>query len=136
MEEQEVWKEYPLNTNYFVSNLGRVKNKRGHLMSLCQGSNGYLFIRTYNKGEKKIALIHRMVMITFNYVDNYEQLTVDHINGKRQDNRLNNLRWMSLNDNLNSMKDNRTKLNCEINRLLEKYGYDKLIEILSKIGLT
>lgn len=102
-------------------------------MSPCKDSGGYLFVRTSKNGKKTTALIHRMVMITFNYVDNYDQLTVDHINGKRQDNRLENLQWLTINDNLMIMRKNQTDLNIEINRLLQKYGYEKLIQILSKI---
>lgn len=31
--KEEKWKEYPLNRNYYVSDMGRVKNRKGRIMS-------------------------------------------------------------------------------------------------------
>ena len=130
---EEIWKEYPLNTNYTVSNLGRVKNKTGHLMALSQDKKGYLFIRTSKNGVKTTSLIHRMVMITFCYIDDYNITTVDHINGIRKDNRLENLKWCTLKENISEKLYHRQMIDTEITRLVNLYGYEETLKKIKNI---
>lgn len=130
---EEIWKEYPLNPNYQVSNLGQVKNKQNHLMTPLKGHGGYYFIRTSLKGQKTTNLIHRMVMITFNPIENYQNYNVDHINGIRDDNRLENLRWINQQDNIQLMLINRGILTQELTRIINIYGYEKTLKILQNI---
>lgn len=64
---------------------------------------------------------------TFNPIDSYELYTVDHINGIRSDNNLENLRWVTLEDNINAMITNRKDLNIELTRIIQKFGYEKTL---------
>ena len=130
----EEWKIYPLNPNYIVSNLGNIKNKKGHLMVPKKASNGYYFISTSLNGHKTTSLIHRMVLITFNPIPNYQNYTVDHINGIRSDNKLTNLRWASLEENVLIMMKNRKELNQELDRLIQKYGYEETLKKIQEIN--
>lgn len=130
----EEWKIYPLNPNYIVSNLGNIKNKKGHLMTPKKGSNGYYFISTSLNGHKTTSLIHRMVLITFNPIPNYQNYTVDHINGIRSDNKLTNLKWVSLEENVLIMMKNRKELNQELSRLIQKYGYEETLKKIQEIN--
>ena len=131
---QEIWKQYPLNPNYFVSNLGNVKNKKGHLMKFKKDSKGYLFISASLQGKKTTTLIHRMVKITFDFVEDYKNLTVDHLNGRKEDNRLENLEWCYNSENVARMFKNRSTIKQEINRLIFKYGYEKTLKKLQQIS--
>ena len=63
-------------------------------------------------------------MITFHFVDNYELLAVDHLNGIRTDNKLENLRWCKMEENTLAMMQNRKDLNLELTRIINLYGYE------------
>ena len=58
---------------------------------------------------------------------------MDHINGKRSDNRLENLRWCSSEQNTQWMLLNRTEITKETTRLINKYGYEKTLDLLKNI---
>ena len=54
----------------------------------------------YKNGECKKVLVHRLVAKAF--IPNPEELPcVDHVNGDREDNRVENLRWCTQIDNVN-----------------------------------
>lgn len=56
--------------------------------------DGYLFVRLIDDfGVSKNYYIHRLVLATFNPVPNMNELQVDHIDGNKQNNHINNLRW-------------------------------------------
>jgi hypothetical protein len=68
--------------------------------------------------------VHRLVAETF--IDNpYNLPEVDHKNGRRLDNRANNLRWVTREDNLRYMH-NRQK-SKKIRDVEEKYGKNEII---------
>lgn len=83
-----------MNRNYFVSNYGRVKNRKGKILSFKKATNGYLFISASLNGKKETTLVHRMVMLTFCYDEEFDVKQVNHKNGVRDDNRLCNLEWV------------------------------------------
>ncbi len=66
---------------------------------------------------KKYAL-HRVVLLSFDPIDNAEDYTVDHIDGNRSNNKLENLRWATNSDNIAFMMIHRKELNKELTRLL------------------
>lgn len=126
----EIWITTYQDKDFEVSNFGRVRNKKD--LSLRKGSltdKGYL---TVSMNDKKYSL-HRVVLASFNPVENIKELTVDHIDGNRSNNFLSNLRWVSNEENVNLMMINRAKLNKELTRLLNIYSYDEVLEILKSI---
>ena len=72
-------------------------------------------------------------MEAFEPIENSDTLSVDHINGIRSDNRLENLRWMNLDENINAMISNRKDLNIELTRIIQKFGYEKTLELLKTL---
>lgn len=89
-----MWKKIERNDNYSINKQGQVRNdKTSHIKKpTLNKRNGYLVVDLYkdNKGEK--VPIHRLVAEAF--IPNPEnKLTVDHIDGNRQNNSIENLRW-------------------------------------------
>lgn len=55
---------------------------------------------------------------------------MDHIDGIKTNNNLENLRWMTIEDNTSTGAANRQKINYLLNELIQKYGYEKTTEAL------
>ena len=122
--EGEEWKTLFFNNNYEVSNLGRLRNKKTKVIA--KGTikkNGYVVVSVDNQNYR----LHRLVLQTWCPNENYEELTVDHINGNRSDNRLENLRWATQEENTAYMLIHRSELNKELTRLLSKYSYEQVL---------
>lgn len=109
----EIWKDIPNYEGYQVSNLGNVKalpkSRNLYLggvrhwpemiLKPSQDRSGYLIVTLTNKSGRKRWLIHRIVAVTF--IDNVEQKPqVNHLNGIKNDNRLENLEWATISENM------------------------------------
>lgn len=82
---------------YMVSDDGQIMNVRKHILKPVI-LNGYNRINCHKDGILKSYLVHRLVAEAFiENPDNKE--FVDHINGNRQDNRVENLRWATAQEN-------------------------------------
>lgn len=128
--ENEQWIECYFSNQYEVSNLGRVRNRKTKIIQKGTiNSEGYHIVSIGNKNYRT----HRVILQSWNPRIDFEDLTVDHINGKRADNRLENLRWISMEDNTLAMLNNRAKFQKELTRLLESHTYDEILEILQHI---
>jgi len=97
--ENEIWKEIKIpgfkSENYYISNLGRFKNSKGIIMKDYKPHHsGYIYVRV---NKKKFAL-HRLVALMF--IDNPENKPfVNHINGNKVNNCLDNLEWVTCGEN-------------------------------------
>lgn len=103
-EIAEIWKQY-LDTNYEVSNLGNVRNKKTKLVLATEDTgNGYLYVGLQMPdGSYKKARVHRLVAMTFLEFERTEERNeVDHINGVKTDNSVENLRWCTHKENMNN----------------------------------
>ena len=129
----EVWKTYPLNPKYEVTKTGLARNASTKKLVGHKDDKGYIGIWDNTQTPTKRYAIHRMIMETFNPIENSDMYVVDHINGKRDDNRLENLRWLTQRHNMEERDKNYAKLNINFQKLIEKYGYEKLNQIFEDL---
>lgn len=125
--ENEQWVSVFQNNNYEVSNLGRVRNKKDlSLRKPTKATGNY-----YQVSMDGINYpLHRIVAFSFFPNDNYKNLVVDHIDGNRSNNNLNNLRIVTQEENHAFMLINRAELNRELTRLLQNHSYDEVLKML------
>lgn len=91
--------------NYEVDSLGNVYTlnykRTGRERKLKPDKNkfGYLQVNLYRNGKVKKFYIHRLVAISF--IENkYNKPQVNHINEIKNDNRVDNLNWMTAKENI------------------------------------
>jgi len=88
-----VCKPFPLNTKYKVCSDGSIYGARGFKLE-GKDHQGYRRHSIYVDGKPKQFLAHRIVAITF--LDNPQDLAeVNHIDGNKSNNNLDNLEWVS-----------------------------------------
>lgn len=97
--EKEYWVESPIcKDNYFVSNLGRVKNKNGNIIKPYLAKNGYYFVSLYQNNKQKTIGIHRLVALSFIPNPSIKPM-VNHIDGCKTNNDISNLEWCTAKEN-------------------------------------
>lgn len=83
-----------------MSTTGIVLNKRGEEIKGFTDKCGYKQVSIYSDGNQKMVLSHRLILETFNPIRNLDSLDVNHINGIKTDNRINNLEWCTRSENI------------------------------------
>jgi predicted glycosyltransferase involved in capsule biosynthesis len=126
--------EYP---NYSITKEGNIiNNKKNRELKLILGNMGYYQVSLSNKGKIKNFNIHRLLAVAF--LDNIEnKKSINHINGIKTDNRIENLEWVTAGENnqhayniglKHSNKDNICLYDADI--ILKKNIVDKCYNLL------
>ena len=97
-EEGVVCEDYP---SYMINREGQVKsNLTNKILKPIKHKSGYIVVGLRKDGESKTVKVHRLLAKAFIPNPNNKP-HVDHINGVRDDNRLENLRWCTNKENQN-----------------------------------
>lgn len=114
--KKEIWKDIPEYEGiYEASTYGRIRTKEGKTTySIRHGTRQWKSrilkgrgnhpttgkrVSLWKNGEMKDMLVARLVAFTFLGIPK-DKMTVNHKNGNRLDNRIENLEWLSLADNI------------------------------------
>lgn len=107
----------------YVTDDGKVFNKKMEEYKLKCTSNGYIEFNTRRNYNIVYCLVHRLVYETF--VGKIpEGLQIDHINNVRTDNRLENLQLLSRLENVRKAKLNKPTSEFGL-KYFEHFGYSK-----------
>lgn len=132
--EEEIWKPLVYHGEYFgdtheISNLGRIRNiNRNIIMRPFFGHGGYLQVKIRSHGKRTHIKIHRAV--AENFVDGDHNLTVNHKDLNKQNNRWDNLEFITMQKN-----KEHAAINGAIKHYFSEDDLKKIIQ-LRKDGLT
>lgn len=120
-----------MNGLYEVSNLGNVKNiKTNRVFSKNIDYFGYCVVTLTKNKKAKNYKVHRLVAQAF-IPNKHDKTQINHINGNKQDNRMENLEWVSCKENIQHAVNNNL-INCE--KQIEQYNKNgKLLSIWTSV---
>lgn len=94
---KETWKEVLNYSNYEVSNLGEVRNKRtGRHLKKALYKSGLSIVCLSEKSNTKSCSVGRLVLEAFKPCENMNNLNIKYKDGDRTNCELSNLEWTTL----------------------------------------
>jgi hypothetical protein len=95
----EEWKRCKEIDTYEVSNTGKIRNRRtGRVMRTTINAQGYECIQLHKNGQYYSRRLHRLIADAF-YDGEHDGLDVDHIDGNKLNNNVENLEWCTRKEN-------------------------------------
>jgi len=137
---EEIFKTCVEDARYEVSNFGIVRNKKSKkIIKPFDNGHGYLSVAFWvnNNTIRKRFYVHRLVAVAF-IKNPFNKLEVNHKDGNKQNNNINNLEWVTRSENL---KHKFCALGCTISKKnrkitserMKKYQQEHREEILKRL---
>ncbi len=127
--EDEIWKEIIDFPSFCISNFGRIRKNNLKIFTPSPKRNGYIEVSLTNEKCQKSFSVHRLVALYF--IPNLDNKTmVNHKNGIKTDNKVENLEWVTPSENRKHAHDNnlikymKIPVKClnENDELIKEYG--------------
>lgn len=118
--------------NYLISKNGDIYKDITYKKLKCStDKNGYLTIRLVNKNGRKSMFLHRLLAI--NYIPNpLNKPFINHIDGNKSNNKLNNLEWCTHKENMKHAWDN--NLYKDYTESIKKANKSRSIEVFDTLN--
>ena len=139
-------KEYPLNTNYLVNEKGEIFSKRfNKKLTPKVNWDGYHRVQIWKDNKCVMVSWHRIIAQTF--IPNPENKPfVNHINGVKSDNRVENLEWCTQQENIiHAFKTGLSKpqVNGKLSRKVNQFDlednhiktWDSIMQVERELGI-
>ena len=95
----EEWRALKGFDGCYVSNLGRIRSHKGHILTAGINTHGYLQVKVGKKEQQKIIRIHRAIAEAF--IPNPENKPyINHKDGNKLNNSIDNLEWCTPSENI------------------------------------
>lgn len=123
--KDEIWKDIPNYEGlYQASPSGNIKSLyRNKILKYEISKNGYCQVMLCKNKKQKLLYVHRLVAMT--YLNNFnEKLQVNHKDGNKQNNNINNLEMVTCKENIQHSFKNKLQVikSGEENHLYNRYG--------------
>ena len=92
--EKRISDLYPdIKDCYVIDDMGKIRNiNTGNYIKISKNHNGYMRVSLMKKGGGTTSIqYHRLLMMLFKPTENMEKLQINHIDGNKENNTLNNL---------------------------------------------
>ena len=86
--------DYLVNIDGEIRRIGARRVMKGRI-----NRNGYRQYTFTKNGESSTKEAHRLILLSFHPISNYKEMYINHKNGIKDDNRLENLEWATRSDN-------------------------------------
>ena len=141
---EEYWLEIDGFHNYWVSNLGRIKSYRqskdGIILKQKLSKKGYCLVGMSDNNHKKhVVQVHRIVLKTFNPIENMDHMEVNHKDENKTNNCLYNLEWITHVENVRygtgskrAVEPQKMKIKCIENGVV----YNSMKEASEELGVN
>lgn len=115
VDSDELWKVFPTDDRYEISNKGRVRNKETQrILKPSNGGNGYLFLPRYRDGVFSGMYLHQAVALAF-IGERPDGCDVSHLDGDKTNNCLSNIIYESKKENMYRKRQHGTHNNGDKN---------------------
>lgn len=115
-------KSIPGHPGFTCDDSGVIYGKRGKPMVGYVDRCGYKEVLFSENGKTKSYLAHRLILSTFLPIENMSDYDINHKNGNKQDNSVDNLEWCTRSENVRHSYNNGLQ-----KQITNKYGTYKVL---------